>query len=352
MRNIYISLLIISLSACHDKTTDSGFESFDNSSFSETLFIEGEILPIEIYQNIGSIHLKDSLLFATTVNSKRFLDIYDPINLKVVNSVVHFGRGPSELLGLASIDFHEDTIWFLDNQEGKIISFAYHDILTSNNATPKVTFFIKDMAMNLIKMSTGDVVTDGLQAGTRFVVYNDLGEQINTRGQYPFNIDGISDEGHDFIVNQANMCTFSKTQEDDIYIAYKMSDLIEKYDRNLNLIRRIHGPLGFAPSISERSDGKSIRIRPKDDNRSGYFCPRIIGDELWVLYSGVLWNETVNMGLMDTIMVFDLDLNPLRIYKLDIPTYTFDVDIENSILYTVCLLDGYYCFVKFSLALN
>ena len=66
---------------------------------------------------------------------------------------------------------------------------------------------------------------------------------------------------------------------------------MEVYDVSGHLIKRIHGPEHFFPDVKEQSYGEKTKVSASpNESRDAYFCPAIVGEEIFVLYSGKLYN--------------------------------------------------------------
>jgi len=61
-------------------------------------------------------------------------------------------------------------------------------------------------------------------------------------------------------------------------------------------------------------------------------------EEIWLQYSGQYCKKEVHSE-NKTLLVFDWEGNPLRIYKLDHSFFTFTVDAKNKTIYTYRILE-------------
>ncbi len=71
--------------------------------------------------------------------------------------------------------------------------------------------------------------------------------------------------------------------------------------------------------------------RIKNKTRGAYYDVKSTEDKIFALYSGqVIQNGEYHYN---TILTFDWNGKPLRIYKLDIPLVSFDIDAKNNRIY-------------------
>ena len=119
-----------------------------------------------------------------------------------------------------------------------------------------------------------------------------------------------------------------------IFVSHKQTDLIEIYDFDGKLLHRKHGPDHFFPAVKQTNDGETVKVRSNPGkSRDGYFSPKYAGEEVFVLYSGIVYEPGNAMYQIDQIYVFDWEGSPLKIYKLDQAIFNFDVDVKNRVIY-------------------
>lgn len=67
--------------------------------------------------------------------------------------------------------------------------------------------------------------------------------------------------------------------KDRIAVCYKWTDLIDIYDQNGQLKKRIHGPEHSYAHFKEFRNGNAIAATSDKDNIDAYFFPYNVGDE-------------------------------------------------------------------------
>ena len=59
-------------------------------------------------------------------------------------------------------------------------------------------------------------------------------------------------------------------------------------------------------------------------------CPRNAGEEFFVLYNGGFIDEPNHSTSCDRLFTFNWDGTPKKIFKLDVPVFSFNVDVKNK----------------------
>lgn len=137
-----------------------------------------------------------------------------------------------------------------------------------------------------------------------------------------------------------------------IWLFYKSTDLIEIYDYEGRLVKRLHGPDHFFPAVRELSNGEGLQkvSSVSGETRDAYFCPLYSGGKIYVLYSGRVYHEgqSADAYLLDTLLSFNWDGTPDKAYKLPVPVFTFAIDETNRTLYGLSFVPEYHL-VKYAL---
>ncbi len=117
-------------------------------------------------------------------------------------------------------------------------------------------------------------------------------------------------------------------------IACQTVDYIDIYDRNLELSKRLRGPIGAEPEflMQEVQNGMFVLTQ---EPRFDVFGPCVSGDDgFLVVYKGdeVKTRENPEKEA-HTILSFDWNGKPLKCYSFDHPVWCFDVDAEGKKMY-------------------
>ncbi len=324
--------LIILLMGCNQVKYEAS-NRFSSRDFSQTIHLNEVGEGIELISSPSMLALSgDSLLFINSAENGKMLT---KINLRSNNEMDHyidFGSGPNDMGYCKHIRIKGDTVWLFDKQLTKVVKFLVSSFSESDQVECIDFVRIKNCMFDNVQWIGDVLVANSLSTpDSRFVMYSREGTVLKDRVSMP----DYGTELSTYAQAEAFLCKMCSYRDSILFLAYNNTDLIEKYDQNGLLLKRMHGPDGFFPDVNEARKGDMLQIvHTPGVARIGYESPVIVNDELWVLYSGKVFDPTIpNLFLMDEILVFDLDLNPVRRYKLDRGIYSFDVDTTNKIIY-------------------
>jgi hypothetical protein len=135
---------------------------------------------------------------------------------------------------------------------------------------------------------------------------------------------------------------FTSNDKDKLALCYYMTDLIEIYNLDGTLQKRIHGPEQFFTHFKEYQDGRIGASPVKDLNRDAFMCPKNAGDEFFVLYNGGFIDEPDHSSSSKQLFSFSWDGTPQAIYTLDDPIYHFSVNSDNKRIYGISITPEYH----------
>lgn len=143
---------------------------------------------------------------------------------------------------------------------------------------------------------------------------------------------------------------------DRIVVTNKITDQIEFYDLEGNLLRVVRGPKGFAPEITMEVDEvpeatimefglprmadpyfvPEVNYKMNERSNEAYFIPRLIGDELWTIYMGTpVYREGRSVFPYTQILTYSKNGDPRRQILVNCYLYDFDVDPVTRTVYAV-----------------
>jgi hypothetical protein len=339
MKNVCIFFFLAFLLGC-----DRGlkFEKIDHTfklkDFQEVKSLKAEKLDLGLLLSPVQIFFHDSLLFVSAANQSFNVKVFDTKrDNEFKGEIFKNGMGPSETLSVFNLIFLEDgTVWVHD-----VVSTFMKRFLFEIKSDAVVIEEIESIAfMNPILSSVYSenkqffTTTQAIVPFSRFLVYSQDGEEISALGSYP-------DYGIDMppmvAVDVFFASIISNFQRNKIALAYEYTDLIELYDVDGNLVKRIHGPHQFLPSfdIGDRS-GTPYMKRVFEKTQHAYKSIAANDDRIFLLYAN---GKTVKPGEgeasihYDKILAVDWEGNPLAFYELDHAVTSIAVDWKKRIVY-------------------
>lgn len=343
---VIVSCLITSCSG-----RKAGKADFNEQSFRETSHLSNG----EIYKNDSlfagnprwiRFH-PDSFLILQDMGTPKLVKIIDLKSNKVQEVAPH-GRGPGETVTAWGIDIVDNDLYVFDGQMRKVIVYA-----PNNERKFQITkeFKLDERHTTSFYPLSKDLLVCLSDNGEkeRLTLLNMEGKIVKKMGDYPplLNSNGIASDNNIFY----SMIT-GIPNGDKIVLACTSTDVLEIYNTETGLIRRIQGPVGIQLTVTKKNIGIGYMLHT-DPRYATYGMADANANEFWVEYSGYKAESEIRPSTGDLypkrIFCFDWEGNPIRILEFDYPVITFDVDWNNKILYSLILKDNYTEIASYSL---
>ena len=287
----------------------------------------------------------DSLLIVQNIRTNKLLYVYNMNTRKKVGEFISRGSGPDDLLNIKDMQLVDFDLFITDNLKRAIYKYdiaSFHAL--TDNIIPTQRIAIDEYFFHLAYIGNGYVATAMNPDNKRLVFYNSNGKIEFTAGDYPYfgreltNIEKMESFNNSFIA----ICQKHKR----IYLFGMTTDLIEIYDFNGVLIKKLHGPEQIFPQVKEiRSSDGASRISALEKSIFTFSRPQIIDDEIYVAYSGERYIIDEERVPIHHILVFDMDCKPLRRYELSKSIVAFTVDSETKTIYATSNVPEYHIVV-------
>ena len=335
-----ICLFLLSVSCSKVERYDDA-ELFDFDTFVKIEELKGRMLEFDsMIMRPNGIRVYDSLLVLIEPRSEKLVHVFNLNTRKKIGSALSFGQGPDDMLQPKLMTNGSHTFQLFDRSSSRIFEYDMATFLESQNPKP----------MRRLKLSV-PVFISAEQVGDCIWGYS---HQVEHQ-LYVFD-SGDGEKTGEIIGYPNNNISYTDTEKLDSYymnfisngmnkfaICYCMTDLIEFYDFNGNLHKRIHGPEQFFAHFKEYHDGKVISSSPdRETTRDAYFSPCNAGDCLMVMYDGGYVNDPDHTGLCSWIFSFSWNGVPNIAYKLDNPLLFMTVDSQHRKIYGISNAPEYH----------
>ena len=340
MKNIIQTLLILCfLSGC-DSNHSGHVDAYTELSFTEDKELTGEILDFEELKNPHRMLLRDSILIISNKNTDRLISVFNVTQQKSIGEFLHSGKGPHELTAVSSMSLNENSDLLLVNDHLMNKVFVY-DLKHLDEIPFQPSLVIApETKLENIQFLSEDILVGrpgfGEKADARVTLLNKEGKTHKSFGSFPESQIEIPE----MALNRAyEFIPVGKSGDDSLVALFnKITDLIELYDTDGNLLKRMHGPDQFHPIIEMKNRNNAfVPAFVNGETRQAFQNPIERGGKLWVKYSG---DAIDNYDTFFYILVFDWELNPIARYKLSENILSFDVDIAKRIIYVLATNDG------------
>jgi hypothetical protein len=313
---------------------------FDSRTFNdqdlEIIKLEGAVMQFsDTIMHPVAIDIKDSLLFLKNRSTDYIYDIFNlDDNNKKINECFVIGQGPNDFIHPMIVQSKDDNVRIYDQGSGILKEYTVNSLKTDRFPTPITSLKFKDNVLSKIAVLSDNNVLSSVNYNPkiRFKLYSHNGDMLDSIGEYPRVISSNLSDMEKFM-NFKN--DFTTNFKDRIFICHYFTDLIEVYDCNGNIINRMYGPNQLVPVLEQKNAGGGFvgTSSVRDKTYKCYSSPVPAGEEVFVLYFGELYQDYRERDAK--VFVFDWEGNPLRIYELNIPIFTFTIDEKNRILYGI-----------------
>lgn len=273
--------------------------------------------------------LEKNVMYLSNLHTESLLQIMDLDSERTIGEYIPFGSGPDEMLSISRIQKVDSLLYLYDSMKQRIEVLSIVDYNINHLYSMNYSNYFEDFGIlsdNNIVSLVVDVTPEKLFYFKGDSLLKNVGEypQINTKEEMS-ELEKISGFASSLAVNLS---------KDRIVVVHKQTDLIEIYNIEGKLFKRIHGPDHFFPIVNTKKRGEYQTLAAEPGkSRDAYFYP-VPDDELfYVLYSGKAVYPELKNYLNDWVLVFDWDGNPVTRYKLEEPIYGLALDAENRILY-------------------
>ncbi|MGV8137743.1 MAG: BF3164 family lipoprotein [Mangrovibacterium sp.] len=285
----------------------------------------------ELLRPVG-LYLIDSVLVVQNHNVETHFHKYNIHTKKKIGECIHWGSGPEEMLYPKVFQQVDSVLWIYDMNRRKMMSFSKEQFFYDSLPKPKSVINFNETFDKLAVSADGQIVSTVLSPDYQRMSFHDMnGAFVKTIGGFPDC--GLISTPIETL--ESFLCNVTINTEDGrICLSYNRTDLIEFYDSNGILKKRIHGPDHFFPVIAQGKRGEGVGVHSiEGKTRDGYFSPVAFENGLFLLYSGKFFDRNDTMYLVNQIFEFDWDGNPLKRFILDIPIFWFTIDEKQDKIY-------------------
>ena len=331
--NILLASLFILLNSCSsDQSNYPDARSFTLDDFTATVQLKGTTLELnDMVMKPTDILAHDSLLITIEYRGDKLFHIYNLKEQKQVNECIVMGQGPNDMLQPEFMHCNGDSIKIVDLATSTIYAYKIKDFVTE--PYPEPIYRIKLQKQIFLTAQQADDNIIGYSYGTkdRLSKFDLTGKEIETFINYPVSSISYSDmEKMD-----AFYMKFITNGRNKIVLCHYMTDLIEIYDTNGALQKRMHGPEQFLAHFKQLQEGPMGSTPVKGMNRDAFMCPRDAGNEFFVLYNGGYIDEPGHTTSCNRLFSFSWDGVPQKIFNLDDPVFSFTADTKNKKIYGI-----------------
>ena len=321
--------------SCATKESYEGAVPFSLDDFRFRKQLSGMTVPFDTpVMSPYNIQVYDTILVTMESQGDAVCCLYNLRNRRKIGERLKKGQGPSEMLMPAFVNNDGKSIQVVDMATSTVYRYDVQEFIHQDAPQPLSTCKLE-----------GEVCAEMQQAGDRLIGYSYFkehqlfafdgnGKMVAELAEFPpCTIEYTETEQAD-----AFYMGFASNTRNRVAICYYMTDLIDFYTTEGELLKRLHGPEQFFSYFTEVHDGGGATSRPdRNRNRDAYFSPRGTSDRLFVLYNGGRVADEGHSPSCNRLFSFTWDGKPNTLYELENPIVCFCVDEENQKFYGISI---------------
>jgi hypothetical protein len=346
MKTFTKSVLILGvflISSCGDWNRYEMSTSITEEDFSTHSLTGVRVEFNDLIMNPNQLMIYDTLLITCNQSTSKLFHIFDLKTKKKIGESVLMGQGPMEMIQPYFIA-DCDTVTVYDMMTTVVSRYVPKEFISNPVPTPVQQVKLSERIFSKMAFLGDHIIGSPYHPKYPFYLFSKNGEKTGTFASYP--ISGLTYS--DVEIVEAYRADIVTNRNDKVAFCYNFTDLIEIYDKNGTLKKRIHGPGKFFPHFKEFTDGVMITAKPVEEKyRAAFYSPVNIGDHFFVLYNGRNIRDKGFTMLAQQILVFDWDGNPIKRYLLDQGVSSITVDQKNKKIYGISNHPEYHI-VEFS----
>lgn len=339
--NLLLLAFVALLASCNtNKAKYENATSFTYTDFKNQKDLKATTLEFDsLIMRAVDLVAFDSILITIEMGKENIFHVYNLKTKKHINQSVKRGQGPEDMIYPEFMNSDANCLRVFDLQTSTVYEYGVQDFITNPTPSPTKRTKLENQVFTMAQQVDDKIFGNAYYGVDEQLYVFDLnGKKIGTIIDYPpSSIPHTEMEKVDAYYKK-----FTSNGKDKLAFCYYMTDLIEIYNLDGTLQKRIHGPEQFMSHFKEFRDGPVVGSSPTEGGRDAFMCPKNVGDEFFVLYNGGFIDEPNHSSSSNQLFSFSWDGTPQTIYTLDDPIYHFSVDNENKKIYGISKTPEYH----------
>lgn len=321
--------IVLSLNSCQQNDKYKNAAQYSFSDIENTILLKGRSLDMNgaIFSSPVGLQVYDSILVVLESSGEYVCQLLNLNNGKNLGYRITRGQGPNDMIMPNFINGEKDKIRFIDLASSTIFEYNIIDFVNNQSPIPVNKIKLSDNIDSGMLKIKDDYVGFKYFQDQQLYKYNNQGVGLGGFIPFPESTIQYSDEER----ADAYYMGFTSNYNDRLALCYYMTDLLEIYDIEGNLKKRLHGPEQFF-----------LRPQYPEINKDAYFSPQNAGERLFVLYNGGRIKDEGHSSSCTRMFSFSWEGELECMYELNYPIYTFCVDSKARKIYGVCTNPDYH----------
>ncbi len=320
--------------SCSSGNKYESAESFTFDSFSEVKHLKGRTLEFDsLTMRPKALQVCDSLLITIESRSEKLLHLFNLNTMQKMGERIVRGQGPNDMLQPRFLDAEDGVLRLIDMATSRVFHYDLASFVAKATPTPLQCIRLEKQVFIGAARAGGKLMGYAYRPSHQLTVFNEADGKLE-KEMIGYPVSDISYTEQEKM--DAYYMNFTTDGQGRIALCYSVTDLIELYDTEGTLLKRLHGPDGFFARFKEVRKGEVITSAPDASlARDAYFSPCYADGKLFVLYDGEHVNAPDHDSNSGYILTFSWDGKPEAVYHLDDPVFTFTVDAGKRKIYGI-----------------
>lgn len=319
---ISITCLLI-LVSCSQSNQSDELNSFSWKDFRDEISLKGRVMDFdEDVMRPFSVQMFDSVLVTLESAGDMVCQLFNLNTGIKIGDRLKKGEGPNEMLMPMFVN-NGEGVQFIDLATAAFCKYNWMDFLNNSHPEP------------FGKGKLSEPVDSEMQMlGDNYVGYQYFKEQLlylfDKSGNKVKPLVGFTEDAGSLPTEMradAYQMGYVSNGKDKVAVTYYMTDIIEIWNSEGELVKHLHGP----ENLEYSNAGKDA-----------FFAPKNAGNQFFVLYNGRNRTEEGHNSSCTKLLSFSWDGTPQYVYTLDDPIFTYCVDIKKRKIYGVSTTPEYH----------
>lgn len=330
MEKFFIILLFSILAAsCSSDNGAQVKETFSWSDFQTEKSLKGRTLDLDDAVIMPfSIQVVDTVLISLESAGDKVCQLFNLNTGVKLGDRLSKGGGPNEMMMPMFVN-NGQGVQFVDLGSFTVYKYNSNEFIQNSLPTPLSKIKLSEAVDSEMQVVGNKYIGYQYARDSLLYVFDASGQKLKAYAGYPIGSGSVSTEERSDIYQMG----YVSNGKDKVAATYYMTDVIEIFDAEGNLVKHLEGPEGF-----EYTKG----------GKDAFFSPRNAGDSFFVLYNGGSRTEEGHNSSCSKLLSFSWDGKPESVYTLDNPIFTFCVDVKHRKVYGVSTTPEYHI-VEYSL---
>lgn len=311
-----VLLLSIFVVSCSSDNESKVKETFSWDDFQQEKSLKGRTLDLnDAIIMPFSIQVVDSVLISLESAGDMVCQLFNLDTGVKIGDRLSKGGGPNEMMMPMFVN-NGQGVQFVDLGSFTVYKYDSNEFLQKSLPTPSSKIKLSEAVDSEMQAMGDKFIGFQYARDSLLYVFNESGQKLKAYAGYPIGSRSVSNEERSDIYQMG----YVSNGEDRVAVTYYMTDVIEIFDAEGNLVKHLEGPEGFDYSKT---------------GKDAFFSPRNAGESFFVLFNGRSWSEEGHNSSCNKLLSFSWDGKPECVYTLDDPIFTFSVDVKNRKVYGV-----------------